>query len=418
VRGQEAGSSHTLINLHNNCYRKNMVIVVGSGAGGATVAKELATIDVPVTLIEKGPEIKEKDAFKCYSNIDSEVKVMRTICLGGTTTVSAGNGVRCLEEKLKQVGIDLKTEFKEAEKELGVGVLPDSLVGVGTRRIMAAADNLGLYVKKMPKFIDPAKCKSDGRCTQGCPNNAKWSAISFVKEAERKGARIITGMPVDEVLVKSGEVKGVRSRDRVFSDDTVVLSAGALETPRLLNRIGLPTTSLFVDTFITIGGFLKGIGLNKEVTMNAVIKFKDVLLSPHFSSHLVDGMDRRGLKASPGDILGIMVKIKDEGVGVVDEKVVKGVTSRDAALLSEGASIAGSILEEAGADPSTFVATSLRGAHPGGTARIGVSVGNNLETGVSGLYVADASVLPAAPGAPPILTIVALAKYVSRIIAR
>ena len=395
-----------------------MVIVVGSGAGGATVAKELATIDVPVTLIEKGPEIEEKDAFKHYSNIDSEVKVMRTICLGGTTTVSAGNGIRCLEEKLKQVGIDPKTEFEEAEKELGVGVLPDSLVGAGTKRIMAAAENIGLDVNKMPKFIDPAKCKSDGRCTQGCPNNAKWNALRFVKEAERNDARIITGVPVDEVLVKSGEVKGVRSGDRIFSDDIVVLSAGALETPRLLNRIGLPTSSLFVDTFITIGGFLEGIGFNKEVTMNAVIKFKDFLLSPHFSKRLVDGMDKKGLKASSGDILGIMVKIKDEEVGVVDEKIEKGVTNRDAALLSEGASIAGSILEEAGADPLTFVATSLRGAHPGGTARIGVSVGNNLETGVSGLYVADASVLPVAPGAPPILTIVALAKYVSRIIAR
>ncbi len=286
-----------------------MVIVVGSGAGGATVAKELAAKDVTVTLIEKGPWIEEKDAFKHYSNIDSEVKVMRTFCLGGTTTVSAGNGV--LSALLRML-------------------------------------------------------------------------------TERKGAKIITGMPVDEVVVKSGEVKGVKSGDRMFSDDIVVLSAGALETPRLLKKLGLPTTSnfLFVDTFITIGGFLEGIGFNKEVTMNAAIKFKDFLLSPHFSSHLVD------------------------------EKIVKGVTNRDAVLLSEGASIAGSILEEAGANPSTFVSTSLRGAHPGGTARIGVSLGNNLETGVSGLYVADASVLPAAPGAPPILTIVALAKYVSRIIAR
>ncbi len=396
-----------------------MVIVVGSGAGGATVAKELAAKNVAVTLIEKGPAIEEKDAFKHYSNVDSEVKVMRTICLGGTTTVSAGNGVRCLEEELKQIGIDLKSEFDEAEKELGVSVLPDSLFGDGTGRIIEAAENLGLDVKPMPKFIDPDKCKSDGRCTFGCPEGAKWSALSFVKEAERKGAKIITWMPVDEVMVKRGEAKGVRSGDRVFSDDIVVLSAGALETPQLLKKLGLPTTSnsLFVDTFITIGGILKGIGFNKEVTMNAVIKFADFLLSPHFSNHLVAEMEKRGLKASSGDIIGMMVKIKDEGVGVVDEKVEKGVTNRDAVLLTEGASIAGSVLEEAGADPSTFVSTPLRGAHPGGTARIGIAVDKNLETEVSGLYVADASVLPSVPGAPPILTIVALAKYVSRIMA-
>jgi choline dehydrogenase-like flavoprotein len=45
-------------------------------------------------------------------------------------------------------------------------------------------------------------------------------------------------------------------------------------------------------------------------------------------------------------------------------------------------------------------------------------VDKNMATEVNGLYVADASVLPATPGAPPILTIVALAKYVSKIILR
>jgi len=96
-----------------------MVIVVGSGAGGATVAKELAIKGLPVLLLEKGPDVADKDAYKHYSNVDSEVKVMRTICLGGTTTVSAGNGVRCLEEELKLLGIDLRDEFLAAEKELG-----------------------------------------------------------------------------------------------------------------------------------------------------------------------------------------------------------------------------------------------------------------------------------------------------------
>ena len=395
-----------------------MVIVVGSGAGGATVAKELAAKGVAVTLIEKGPEIEEKDAFKHYSNIDSEVKVMRTICLGGTTTVSVGNGVRCLEEELKQVGIDLRAEFEEAEKELAVEVLPDSLFGDGTRRIMEAAENLGLDVQKMPKFINPNKCKSGGRCAYGCPDGAKWSALRFVKEAERKGARIITGMPVDEVVVKNGEVKGVKSGDRVFPDDTVVLSAGALETPRLLNRIGLPTSSLFVDTFITVGGIVKGIKFDKEVPMNAVIRFEDFILCPHFSKFLAERVEERGLKASQEDIIGIMVKIKDDDVGKIDEEIKKGVTNRDATIISEGASIAGSILGEVGVDPSTFVSTPLRGAHPGGTARIGIAVDKNLATEMSGLYVTDASVLPVVPGAPPILTIVALAKYVSRIIAR
>ena len=79
-------------------------------------------------------------------------------------------------------------------------------------------------------------------------------------------------------------------------------------------------------------------------------------------------MEECGLNVSHDDILGLMVKINDEAVGEVNETVEKGITNRDAVLLSDGAS------------------------------------------------VADASMLPATPGAPPILAIVALAKYVSKII--
>ncbi len=393
-------------------------IIVGSGAGGATVAKELSNKGVDVVLIEKGPAIDAKDASKYYSNIDSEVKILRTFCLGGTTTVSAGNGVRALEKELRGLGIDLSDEFEDAERELVVRTLPDSHFGEGTKRIMVAAENLGFDVKKMPKFIDPAKCTPCGKCASGCPNDAKWSALEFVKAAEKNGAKILTDMPVDDIIVEDGEVAGVRSKDKVISADIVVLSAGALETPRLLKKQGLPTTPhiMFVDTFTTIGGALEGIKLNKEVTMNALITFEDFILSPHFSNQLVKRMEARGVKVSSEDVLGIMVKIKDEEVGEVDGDVKKVVTNRDAVLLSEGATIAGSILKKAGADPSTFVSTPVRGAHPGGTARIGEAVDKNLATEVDGLYVADASVLPASPGAPPILTIVALAKYVSKII--
>ena len=392
-------------------------IIVGSGAGGSTVAKELSGRGIDVTLIEKGPKIAEKAAFTCYANVGSEVNILRTICLGGTTMVSAGNGVRALEKELSVLGIDLSSEFEDAEKELGVKPLPDSHFGDATKRIMAAAEKLGFVVNKMPKFVDPAKCKMCSKCASGCPNGAKWNAAEFVTDAENNGAKIITEMQVDDILVKNSEVAGVRRGSKILSADIVVLSAGALETPQLLKRLGLPTTpSMFVDTFTTIGGVLDGIRLNKEIVMNAVIEFNEFVLYPHFSNHLLKRMEERGLNVSPDDILGLMVKIKDEAVGEVNETVEKGITNRDAILLSEGASVAGAILAEAGADPSTFVATPLRGAHPGGTARIGEAVDKNMATEVNGLYVADASVLPATPGAPPILTIVALAKYVSKII--
>jgi len=107
----------------------------------------------------------------------------------------------------------------------------------------------------------------------------------------------------------------------------------------------------------------------------------------------------------------MMVKIRDDPSGRVTlDSVVKYNTLRDVELLTRGSAIAGSILKEAGVDARSLVSTYPRGAHPGGTAAIGKVVDGNLETEISGLFVADASVFPEVPGAPPVLTICALAK--------
>ena len=81
-------------------------IVVGSGAGGATVARELAKKGKNVTLIEKGPYTKTKYAYKHYQNADVGVELLKTSCIGGTTLVTAGNAVRTCQEPFKNIGID------------------------------------------------------------------------------------------------------------------------------------------------------------------------------------------------------------------------------------------------------------------------------------------------------------------------
>jgi choline dehydrogenase-like flavoprotein len=395
------------------------VLIVGSGAGGATVANELAAHGVEIVLLERGPVVREKEAAHCYATVRSEVEILRTCCLGGTTLVSAGNGVRALESELRAMGLDLRAEFEETERELRIRPLPDSHLGAGTKRLMAAAAELGFRVTRMPKCIDPARCTPCGNCAFGCPYNAKWTALEFLEQARQNGATILTDTPVDDLVVRNGAIAGVRTRDRIYEADIVVLAAGALETPRLLQRIGLPISPhLFVDTFMTIGGVLKGIGQNNEVLMNASIDCTEFVLYPHVSNQLVRVLMANGITVASEDILGMMVKIPDDAVGTVADEITKRVTTHDAALLAEGASIARTILERAGADASTFVATPFRGAHPGGTARIGDVVDKELATEIEGLHLADASVLPTAPGAPPMMTIIALAKYLARNLLR
>lgn len=390
------------------------VMVVGSGAGGATVAKDLAEKGMDVTIIERGNWINAAKAYQCYDNTNAGVELLKATCVGGTTLVTAGNAVRTCQKEFKNIGINIDHELLEVERELNVNTLPDSHMGEGTRKIVETASDLGLKMEKMPKFIDPLKCIPCGQCVLGCPRHAKWSALSYLEEAENSGVKIVSNTSVEKIITKNGVVQGVKTDEKEYYSDRVVLSTGAIETPRILIRSGLNAgEQLFVDTFITVGGILKGIKFNKEVSTNSLLKCNDFILTPHYTSTTAEMLKTTGYGAK--DILGMMVMIKDDKSGLVTEnEVVKENTGHDVGLLTEGSAIAGAILETAGVDTSTIVSTLARGAHPGGTAAIGEVVDTNLETEINGLYVADASVFPSAPGSPPVLTIMALAKRLAK----
>ncbi len=397
------------------------VIVVGSGAGGATVARELVSKGVSVALIEKGEYVSPDKAFRCYDNLDVGVELLKTSCLGGTTMVTAGNAVRTCQKEFKEMGIDLSHEFVEVENELNVGKLPDTHFGEGTLKIMEASSSLGLNMEKMPKFINPEECIPCGKCALGCARNAKWSSLDFIHEARNKDLQIIENTQVTQIITRKGQLKGVevfnlkKGFKEEYDTDRVIICSGGVETPLLLRSASLVAGEhLFVDTFVTVGGVLPDINFYKEVSMNGLLKKENgFILAPHYSSILLSKLQHLGFQEK--DILGIMVKIRDESSGRVDEGgVVKNNTSNDMGLLAEGSALAGSILTEAGVDPETLVSTAARGAHPGGTAAIGEVVDKYLETEVEGLYVCDASVFPRAPGAPPVLTILALAKRLAK----
>ena len=74
-------------------------------------------------------------------------------------------------------------------------------------------------------------------------------------------------------------------------------------------------------------------------------------------------------------------------------------------------------MEAAGADPKSIFRTHVRAAHPGGTAGIGRVIDKEQETEVSGLFVSDCSAFPETPGKPPVLSIIALSKFLAKRLA-
>ena len=393
-----------------------MFVVIGTGAGGGLLARELAKNGKKVVILEKGPYITSKDAFNYYDKYVPGVDLLSTTCVGGSTAVSMANMVRALDEELHEFGIDLTKEYEYVEQLVGVHELDDSHIGRGTQLFLDAARDLGLDVVKMPKAIREEECIQCGKCAFGCPVNAKWTAKDFVDEAVEAGAELICEAEVIDIILCNMEACGVKyvkdHEEHLIKTDKIILCAGAIQTPIIMKNMGLTGIGreIFFDPFVTVGGYLKDINFNTEVQMAALVKGKNFVLSPHFSSFIKGNIDNPDVEDK--DILSIMVKTPDECKGYVhtDGFVKKENTIEDIRYLAEGVATAGFILEKAGVDPTTIGSTVYRGAHPGGTVKIGKALDTNLETEIPNLYVCDASVLPVSPGKPPILTILALAK--------
>lgn len=419
---------------------KTDFLVVGSGAGGATVAMELAKRGKKVLIVDRGGIASGKDIGtlksavfgfydKCALRTSTEgIIIYRALMAGGTTVVSCGNGVRVLEEELNARGVSLENEFLETERELGIAPLRSDRIGPGSRFIMDAANRLGLEMRAMPKFIDAAKCVSCGNCMLGCKTGAKWSALDFVKKARRSGAKFIRKIDVRSVAVRGGRAIGVVAKSpkgtvRIYANK-VILAAGGIGTPVILKRSGIANAGnkLFADLFNVTYGVSKQKEVDqwKEVSMSTLstkfMKDKGFIISPFIDVPLVLRWVTSKRKQLQGfrykNLLGIMAKTRDDDIGKVTERETfeKTLSAGDHERLREGQSVARNILLEAGVEEDDIFFTKPRAAHPGGSAAIGDVVDSDLETDIKGLYICDASVLPVSPGAPPIVTIVALAK--------
>jgi len=420
---------------------KAEIVVVGSGAGGAAVARDLAKQGKDVLLLERGESAKaignQRDALgfydKCALRKSKEgVTVYRALMPGGTTVVSCGNGMVVLEKELKGLGVDISLEAADTMEELGVKPLSGRLIGKGSRLIMDIGNRFGLDMKPMPKAMDQKKCVSCGLCVLGCKTGSKWSAVSLIEEMLEYGGNFIAGIDVKNIAIHKRKAVGLiakaKGRNIKIYAKKIILAAGALGTPVILRRSGVfkAGNKLFADLLNVTYGIMpdENFNLFKEPTMAVVsakfLETKGFLIAPFIDVPLIFRWTMPKHRHIQGyrhkNLIGVMTKIKDDNLGSIweNETFNKIVTENDHKKLNEGAEICRRIILEAGAKKDSIYTTKPRGAHPGGSAAIGEVVDSNLKTELDNLYICDASVLPVSSGAPPIVTIVALAKRLAK----
>jgi choline dehydrogenase-like flavoprotein len=408
-------------------------IIVGSGPGGATVARQLARRGWRVLVLEQGSaaplagtlgqmaKIAAVPGKGMFIQRDASLLV-QGVAAGGSSAINFATAANPPLDMFAAHGIDLAPALRELRAELPIGPLPDSLVGPMAARIMQGARSLRIDWQKLDKMIRPQICRSGcWRCAYGCPFGAKWSARDFLDEAGQHGAQLLDRARVQRVLFEDGRATGVEfTRDGQVQHaraPVVVLAGGGIGSPRLLHASGLRErgSSFFSDPVIAVMGTVDDIDGGAEVPMAAGVRFDvdgitlaDMTLPKPMYQGFTAQAGRFDRLFAHRRTLSIMVKIRDEIGGAVGPRwASKPLQASDRQKLDQGVGMARDILAAAGA---THIFQSRHfAAHPGGSVRIGDGVDSDLQAvGAQNLFVCDASVIPQAWGLPPTLTLLCL----------
>jgi choline dehydrogenase-like flavoprotein len=250
------------------------VVIVGSGAGGATAAATLAEAGLDVIVLEAGSHYNRdsypSEPLDAIASLYRDggltiaegrppipVPVARTV--GGTTVINSGTCFRApdpvLDHWRHRYGVEwareLDPDFAEAEEFLRVTPLDPERMGRNGQLAMEGAQAIG--ASGGPISRNAGNCVQCSSCPFGCEIDAKRGMhVSYLPRAVAAGARIRAGVEVRRVLVENGRAVGVRGITAgpgetngnrrgydVRARLATIVAGGALGTPELLLRSGL-----------------------------------------------------------------------------------------------------------------------------------------------------------------------------------
>ncbi len=414
-------------------------IVIGSGAGGAMTARMLKE-KYEVTVLEEGGKFRplsiplDKLAMLRSTGFFLDERMIQMVFpnmrinktpemvmvygrgLGGTTTLATGNAVRA-DDALKQIGIDLDEEFAELFQELPITTDHQRYWSAITKKTFQTMQEMGFAPEPMPKLLNEKSCSRCGHCSIGCPTRAKWDTRQMLE-----GLHVETGCRVTHIEIAGSHARRVHAvkglRHVTYEADVIIIAAGGMGTPDILRNSGIDCQpTLFVDPVLCVAAPMEGVRQDRQLLMPFVSRREHYILSPYID-WLSFFFNRQWRKPMDG-IASLMIKLADVEQGtVMQRKMKKTLTDLDRQRLQQGVDDCRRILLRMGAKEQDIFLGTLNAGHPGGMLPLTAAEANTLHSPLlpDNLYVADATILPQSLGLPPILTIMAVARRISKII--
>jgi choline dehydrogenase-like flavoprotein len=251
------------------------VVIVGSGAGGGTVAQALgplASAGRRILVLEQGPRFRDTDftgrelemAGELYVDGGGFLTADGTMTLafgrgyGGSTIVYTGTSLIAPERVIGRWAVpgldhdDIVRRSRTYIAENNVHLLPADRINDNNRLFVEGCRRAGYRAEQFP--VNVRGCRGSSLCNLGCPNVAKQGTNRVqLPNAERQGVEVVTRAEVLRLGERALRVRvsprppGGKGTDPEWPPGLydvrariVVLAAGSIGTPALLLRSRLP----------------------------------------------------------------------------------------------------------------------------------------------------------------------------------